>query len=123
MVGLVEAAVIEADPEGAERRRLERAMERFVRAGQSNEHGVKMLYAQVEAGHAIAFLAMCDRIAQILAASGDPDPIEVLRSKAVGWLGTPLRAAALLAQAEQRTRATHPDSASDGDGDGDGEPP
>jgi hypothetical protein len=81
MLGLAQAAVIEADPEAAERRRLEKAMERFVRAGQSNEHGIKLLYAQVEAGHAIAFLAMCDRIAQILAAHGDPDPIEVLRAK------------------------------------------
>ena len=106
MLGLVDAAVIEADPEAAERRRLEKAMERFVRSGQSNEHGLKTLYAQVEAGHAIAFVAMCDRIAQILAATGDPDPIEVLRAKAIGWLGTPLRAAALLHQAEHRTRTT-----------------
>ena len=68
MLGLVEAAVIEADPEAAERRRLEKAMERFVRSGQSNEHGLKTLYAQVEAGHAIGFVAMCDRIAQILGA-------------------------------------------------------
>jgi hypothetical protein len=43
---------------------------------------------------------MCDRIAQILRAGGDDDPMDVLRSKALGWLGTPLRAAALLQGAE-----------------------
>ncbi len=101
MLGLVEAAVIEADPEQAEQRRVQTAMERFVRAGQSNEHGYKTLYARVQAGDAIGFLAMCDRIAQILAADGDDDPVDVLRSKAIGWLGTPLRAAALLAGAER----------------------
>lgn len=105
MLGLVEAAVIEADPEAAETRRLEKAMERFVRTGQSTEHGTSTLYARVEAGHAIVFFAICDRIAQILADLGDPDPIEVLRSKAIGWLGTPLRAAALLHQAENRAQA------------------
>lgn len=101
MLGLVEAAVIEADPERAEQRRVQAAMERFVRAGQSNEHGYKTLYARVQAGDAIGFLAMCDRIAQILAAEGDDEPVDVLRAKAIGWLGTPLRAAALLAGAER----------------------
>jgi len=104
MIGLVEAAVVEADPERAETRRLEKAMERFVRSGQSTEHGTKTLYARVEAGHAIGFLAMCDRIAQILRADGDDAPMEVLRSEAIGWLGNPLRAAALLAQAERVVR-------------------
>lgn len=117
MVSVVEAAVIEADPEAAERRRLEQAMERFVRTGQSDERGYTMLYARVEAGHAIGFLAMCDRLAQILSDLGDDDPVDVLRSKAVGWLGTPLRAAALLKAAEDRARAESSGPAPDSDDD------
>ena len=38
--------------------------------GQSDEHGLKTLIARAEAGEVIVFVAMCDRIAQILAARG-----------------------------------------------------
>jgi hypothetical protein len=110
ILGLVEAAVIEADPQRAEERRLEKAMERFVRTGRSTEHGTATIYARVEAGDAIGFRAMCDRIAQILADLGDDAPVEVLRAKAIGWLRTPLRAAALLKHAEDRAHARAADA-------------
>jgi hypothetical protein len=104
-VALVEAAVIEADPEKAEERRLATAMRRFVHLGASDHRGFKTLYARLAAGDATKLYAMCDRIAQILRAGGDDDPMDVLRSKALGWLGTPLLAAALLQDAETRARA------------------
>ena len=44
----------------------------------------------------IFFVAMCDRIAQILLLEGDEDPVDVRRSKAVGILANPARALALL---------------------------
>jgi hypothetical protein len=105
MVGLVEAAVIDADPEKAEERRLAKAMERFVHIGASDHQAFKTLYARLQAGDATKLYAMCDRIAQILRSGGDDDPMDVLRSKALGWLGTPLRAAALLKDAEAQASA------------------
>ncbi|MDQ3615488.1 MAG: hypothetical protein M3393_02460 [Actinomycetota bacterium] len=95
-LALVEAKIIEADPTAAEARRVAAAMERFVRTGRSNEYGLKTIIAKAEAGDAIFFLAMCDRLTQILALRGDTDPVEVRRSKALGILANPIRAAALL---------------------------
>ena len=69
LMGLVEAAVIEADPETAEQRRLDQAAERFVRTARP-EHGHAMLYARLDAGDAIAFTSMCDRVARLLRDQG-----------------------------------------------------
>src|SRR3954463_12924442 len=117
MVALVEAAVIEADPEGAEQRRLPAEMARFVRTGRSSEFGTKTIYARARAGDAIFFFAMCDRIAQILKLRGDlavagradlhpadaaDREMDVLRSEAIGILATPARALALLAWAARQ---------------------
>ena len=99
--------MIEADPETAEQRRLDQAAERFVRTARP-EHGHTMLYARLDAGDAIAFTSMCDRVARLLRDQGDDAPMDVLRSRAVGWLGTPLRAAALLAGDEPRPPLQRP---------------
>ncbi|MGH3330962.1 MAG: hypothetical protein ACRDPJ_06590, partial [Nocardioidaceae bacterium] len=96
-VALVEAKIIEADPAAAEERRRAAALAQFVRTGRSNEFGLKTLVAKATAGDVIFFVAMCDRIAQILAMQGDTDPVDARRSKAVGILATPARALALLA--------------------------
>lgn len=93
---LLDAKVIEADPVAAERRRQAAALERFVRTGQSNEFGLKTIVAKAAAGDVIFFVAMCDRLAQVLALEGDDDPVDVRRSKAVGILADPARALALL---------------------------
>ena len=93
---LVEAKIIEADPAAAEARRVAAELERFVVTGQSSEHGLKTLVARANAGEVIYFVAMCDRIAQILALQGDPDPVGARRSKALGILANPAHALALL---------------------------
>jgi hypothetical protein len=93
---LVDAAIIEADPAGAEQRAAAAAKERFVQLGRSSEHGLKMIIARAAAGDAIWFKATIDRIADILARQGDPDPVEVRRSKAVGILAQPAHALQLL---------------------------
>jgi hypothetical protein len=49
----VDAAIIEADPAGAEQRAAAAAKERFVRLGRSSEHGLKMIIARAAAGDAI----------------------------------------------------------------------
>jgi hypothetical protein len=93
---LVDAAIIEADPAGAEQRAAAAAEERFVQLGRSSEHGLKMIIARAAAGDAIWFKATIDRIADILAQQGDPDPVEVRRSKAIGILAQPAHALQLL---------------------------
>jgi len=93
---LLEAKVIEADPEAAEARRVAAAMDRFVRTGASNEYGLSTIVVRASAGDAVFFVAMCDRLAQILALEGDEDSVEVRRSKAIGILADPARALAML---------------------------
>lgn len=93
---LVEAKIIEADPEAAEARRVATALKQFVSTGQSDEFGLKTLIVRANAGDVIFFVAMCDRIAQVLLAEGDRDPVDVRRSKAVGILAQPALALAML---------------------------
>src|SRR3954470_10693448 len=103
---LVEARIIEADPAAAEARRVAAALERFVATGRSSEFGLKTLIARANAGEVIYFVAMCDRIAQILALEGDPDPADVRRSKALAILANPARALAMLVR--HATTQPHP---------------
>jgi hypothetical protein len=110
-LSLVEARIIAADPEAAERRREAAALDRFVRTGQSTEHGIKSLVARATAGEIIYLVAVVDRIAQILALQGDTDSADVRRSKALGILATPARALQLLAWAEDTGDDAPPDDA------------
>ncbi len=93
---LVEAKIVEVDPAAAQARADAAAMERFVATGQCNEYGLKTVIAKASAGDAVFFVGMCDRIAQCLAQDGDPDPVDVRRSKALGILADPVRALELL---------------------------
>ena len=95
-LAVVEAKIIQADSDAAEARRVAAAMERFVRTGACNEYGLKTIIAKATAGDAIHFLAMVDRIAQILALQGDTNPIDVRRSTAIGIIAHPARAYTLL---------------------------
>jgi hypothetical protein len=95
---LLEAAIIQADPVGAERQAALAAQERFVRLGRASEHGLKLIIARATAGDAIWFKATIDRIADILAHRGDTDAVEVRRSKAIGILAQPAQALQLLCQ-------------------------
>ena len=95
---LLEAAIYQADPAGAEQLAAAAAQERFVRLGRSSEHGLKLIIARAAAGDAIWFKATIDRIADILARQGDTDEVEVRRSKAIGILAQPAQALHLLCQ-------------------------
>ena len=98
----VEAKIIEADQAGAEARRQAEMEARFVRKGRRTEHGLKGLYARGTFGEINYFYAVIDRIAQILGLQGDPDPIEVRRSKALVILAVPQRAIELFAWAQEQ---------------------
>ena len=60
------------------------------------------MVARAQAGDAVFFVAMCDRVAQILLLEGDTDPVGARRSKALGILANPARALALLTRARRR---------------------
>lgn len=93
---LVEAKIIEADPEAAEERARARALARFVRAGRTDEDGLRTLVARAHAGDITYLVAVLDRIAVVLVEQGDPRPHDVLRADALRILGNPARALALL---------------------------
>ena len=61
-----------------------------------SEDGLKTIVAKAAAGDAIWFLATINRIAEILAARGDTDPVGARRARAVGILARPAEALQLL---------------------------
>ena len=94
---VLEATVLRADPVGAAHAEAEAASRRFVSLGRDGGPGLKTLIARGEVLDILTFLAAVNRVADCLAAEGDPDTVEVRRSKAVGILGQPDRALSLLA--------------------------
>jgi hypothetical protein len=104
---ILSATIVEADPA--------LAAERAERAGSSqdvfafdSEDGLKTIVAKAAAGDAVWFLAAVDRIAEILAARGDTDPVGVRRARAVGILARPAEALQLLIE-HQHDAASQPD--------------
>lgn len=93
---LLEAAILQADPDGAAHAAAAAAQERFVRLGRATEHGLKMILARASAGDATCFKAVIDRIADILQRQGNTDSVDVCRSKALGILAQPAQALQLL---------------------------
>ena len=61
-----------------------------------SDDGLKTIIAKAAAGDAIWFLATINRIAEILAAEGDTDPIGTRRARAIGILAQPAEALRLL---------------------------
>ena len=59
---------------------------------------MKTIIARAAAGDAVWILATVNRIAEILAADGDTDPMELRRSKAIGIVAQPAKALQLLAE-------------------------
>ncbi len=93
---LLEAYVYEADPEGADAAAEAAARERFVRLGQTSEHGLRFIMARVSAGDAVWIDAMVARLAEILRWEGDTDPVDIRRSKALGLFAQPAEMLRLL---------------------------
>jgi hypothetical protein len=63
---LLAAKIIEADPRAAEEQAKIWEAERFVRAGRTNQNGLKLLIAKANAGDVTWFMATVNRIAEIL---------------------------------------------------------
>jgi hypothetical protein len=93
---LLAAKIIEADPRAAEEQAKIWEAERFVRAGRTNQSGLKLLIAKANGGDVTWFMATINRIAEILRLQGDLESADVRRSKAIGILAQPVLALQLL---------------------------
>lgn len=93
---LLAAKIIEADPHAAEQQAKIWEAERFVRAGRTNQAGLKLVIAKANAGDVILFMATINRIAEILRLQGDLSSADVRRSRAIGILAQPAVALQLL---------------------------
>ncbi len=103
---LLTAAVLEADPDAARQRAEDAAASVGVWAF-DGEHGLTTLVAKAASGDVTWFLAVVDRIADLLALEGDRDDADARRAKAVGVLAQPAKALALLlAHADDTDRRT-----------------
>ena len=80
----LQAAVYDADPEGADAAAEHAARERFVRLGRTSEHGLRGHLGEGTAGDALWGNALVARLAEILHREGDHDSLDVRRSKAFG---------------------------------------
>jgi hypothetical protein len=92
---MLSAAILQVDPtlaaERAERARSTQDVFSF-----DSEDGLKTIIAKAAAGDAIWFMATVNRIADILAAEGDTDPVGARRARAIGILAQPAEALRLL---------------------------
>src|SRR5829696_1911862 len=92
---LLSAAILQAGPAAAAER-AERARSTQDVFSFDSEDGLKTIIAKAAAGDAIWFMATVNRIADILAAEGDTDPVGARRARAIGILAQPAEALRLL---------------------------
>ncbi|BAK34758.1 hypothetical protein MLP_17440 [Microlunatus phosphovorus NM-1] len=106
---LLDATLLEVDEATYQQRADEAAGHKDVRTYRG-EHGLRTLIAKIEAGDALAFQALVDRVAECLADEGDDDPIGARRAKAVGIIAHQARLRDLLARhADQPHDPRHPE--------------
>jgi hypothetical protein len=103
VIELAQAKVIEVDRAAHRARLEEQRRRRHVTLSRSDECGLRLVIARVEAGDAVWVDAMLNRVADVLAARPDlrPDPPaeigrDELRSLAFGWLARPAELLTLL---------------------------
>jgi hypothetical protein len=94
---LLSAAILHADPAAAAER-VQRCRSTQDVFSFDSEDGLKTIIAKAAAGDAIWSMATVNRIADILAAQGDTDPIGTRRARAIGILAQPAEALRLLIQ-------------------------
>ena len=93
---LLQAAVLDIDPDGVAAREVRARTERFVHIHDGGD-GLKLLVARATSGDITWFWAAINRIADILTEDGDTDPLDIRRSRAIGILAQPARALQLIA--------------------------
>jgi hypothetical protein len=105
---IVKAVLWEADPVTARAQAEEKARERGVWAGRTDEHGTTILYIKAPTGTVIRLEATINQIAKILAARGDTSGIDERRVRAAEILADPALAADLLQIAHHLTTTETP---------------
>ena len=113
---ILDATIKQADPDGARAAEQDAATRRFVAVGRANDHHIRTLIARGTSLDILSFMAAVNRIAELLGDEGDPDPLDIRRSKAIGILARPAYALELLARHQPE------DSAEAADHDGDPDP-
>ena len=98
---IVRAARMHADPDLARAEAGEKARERGVFVGASDEHGTKSIYIKASSGAAIRFDARIDAIADALKIFGDDRKLQHRRAEAVDIIADPRYTEELLAQARE----------------------
>ena len=100
LLALMEAKIIEADPDRAEEARLAAEEARFVRTVR-DPHGISTVVARAATGDVVVLDAMVQRIAEILGEDTDTE-LDVRRAEALGLLARPAAALKLLVDAAGR---------------------
>ncbi len=93
---VAEAKIIEADPALHEQRCEAERRRRYVGLGRTDEHGLRLLIARLEAGDAAAVDAIVHRVAEIIAPRHPEAHPDELRALAFGWLARPAELFTLL---------------------------
>src|SRR6266498_1825240 len=86
---IVQAAVLDADPDQAQAAADTHAAERGVWVGRDDLHGSKTVFIKAAAGDVLRLDASTDRIADLLARLGDTSTKDQRRAKAIGWIADP----------------------------------
>jgi hypothetical protein len=103
---VVEGKVIAVDPDGHRARLEEEENRRFVSTRRrSTAAGLRTMIARGHAGDIARLEAMIAHLATLLERSGDPDPADTRRAKALAMLANPALTCVYLAQAHHPTSA------------------
>ncbi|MEU4390398.1 hypothetical protein [Kribbella sp. NPDC023855] len=97
---IVKAAVWDADPEAAKAAAEQKARERGVWVGRSDDHGTSAVFVKARTGDVIRFDATINQIADALTALDGPVPRDLQRARAFGVLTDPSLAHHLLQVAQ-----------------------
>jgi len=100
---IVNAAKAHADPEGARAEADEKARERGVFVGRTDQHGTKTMYIRAPSGGVIRFNASIATIADALKTLGDTRNLDHRRADAVGIMADPRYMVELLLQADEHS--------------------
>ena len=104
---VAEAKIIEADPALHDEKVEAERRARFARLGRTDEYGLRMLIARLDAGDAVAVEATLCRVAEIIAPRHPEAIPDELRALAFAWLARPAELFALLL--EHTTPDAEPD--------------
>jgi hypothetical protein len=86
---IVKAALWEADPEAAQATAEQKARERGVWIGRSDDHGTSTVFVKADTGSVITFNATINQIAEALTTLEGPAPHQSQRSRAFAVLSDP----------------------------------